>query len=92
MRRWQLTGLVVGAGVGRPPLVSPAPPVWVGPPPFAVGRPTPQVWPAPPVVVARPPVVVGPGWGPGPYWGVRRAYRPVRRAGWYRPAWGPRGA
>jgi hypothetical protein len=107
MRRWQWTGLVLVAAtlfftarpaqaqlrVG-PPVVSPAPPVWVGPPvgppPFAVGRPTLQVWPAPPVMVARPPIVVSPGWGARPR-DIRRAYRAARRGGWYGAAWGPRG-
>jgi hypothetical protein len=95
MRRWQPTGLIVGAAA----LFLAAPPaqaqVWIGPPagppPFAVGRPMPPVWPVPPVGVVPPvrpvppigivpgPVVVSPGWGARPYWGGR-PYWGARRA------------
>jgi hypothetical protein len=81
MRRWQLTGLVLGAAVlfftARPAQAQ----MWIQSSP-------PVVWAPPPVVVTPAPVVVGPGWGPGPVWGPPRA---VRRSGWYGAAWGPRG-
>jgi hypothetical protein len=91
MRRWQLTGLALGAVAlfftARPAhaqvWVSPGAPVFVAPAPIVVG-------PAP-VVVGPAPVWVGPGWGARPYWGGRRSYRPFRRGGWYGAAWGPRG-
>jgi hypothetical protein len=77
MRRWQPTGLVLGAAAliltARPALAQ----VWISP--------------SAPVVVAPAPVVVGPGWGARPYWGVRRYNRALRRGGWYGAAWGPRG-
>ena len=89
MRRWQLTGVALGAAA----LLFTAGPaqaqVWIGPsggpPPIAVGRPTPPVWPVPPIGSVPPigvvppigsvpgPVVVSPGWRAPPYWGARRA-------------------
>ena len=92
MRRWQLTGLVVGAAallftarpaqaqvwVGRPP-----PPVWPVPPVGVV--PPPPVTPVPPIGVVPGPGVVGPGWGTTTYWAgrptwaQRRAYRQAAR-------------
>jgi hypothetical protein len=83
MRFSQFTGLVLGAAALLLSARQAEAQVWIGPSaPIVVG-------PAP-IVVAPAPVVVGPGWGPRPYWGVRRYYRPVRRAGWYGAAWGPR--
>ena len=75
MRRWQPTGLIVGAVAlflaARPAQAQ----VWGGPP----------VRPVPPVGVIPGPVVVSPGWGArpywrgSPYWGARRAYRSFAR-------------
>jgi hypothetical protein len=96
MRRWQFTGLVLGAAAL---FFAPQPAqaqVWVG-------RPAPVVVAPRPVVVASPPVVVGPSWGVGPAWGVepawgvgpawgqRRYNRALRRGGWYGAVPGPRG-
>jgi hypothetical protein len=94
MRRWQLTGLVVGAAallftagpaqaqVWIGPPVRPVPPVWGGPSVW-VGAP---VQPVPPIgfippVQPVPPIgfVPGPGWGTRPYWGARRAHGLFRR-------------
>ena len=82
MRRWQLTGLVLGAAAlcftARPAQAQ----VWIG-------RPPPPVWPVPPIGSVPPigvvppigsvpgPVVVSPGWGAQPYWGRRPG--PIRR-------------
>ena len=84
MRRWQPTGLIVGAAAlflaARPAQAQ----VWIGPP----AGPTPPVRPVPPIGVVPGPVVVRPGWGARPYWrgrpywGAWRAYRPVARR-WY---------
>jgi hypothetical protein len=83
MRFCQLTGLVLSTAALLLIARSAEAQVWVRPPaPIVVG-------PAP-IMVAPAPVVVGPAWGPRPYWGVRRYYRPFRRAGWYGTAWGPR--
>jgi hypothetical protein len=98
MRRWQPTGLIVGAAAlflaARPAQAQ----VWIGPPagPTPPVRPVPPIGvvPGPPVGVVPPigvvpgPVVVRPGWGARPYWrgrpywGAWRAYRPVARR-WY---------
>src|SRR5262245_23244163 len=107
MRRWQLTGLVVGAAA----LLFTAGPaqaqVWIGPPP--VGPPPfgpppfgPPFGPPGPGVITTLPGVIAPGPGvvttlPGvvsPGWGARPywgARRAYRPRGWYGVARGPRG-
>src|SRR5262245_7217967 len=91
VRRWQLTGLVVGAAALLFTAGPPQAQVWIGPPagppPFVVGRPTPPVWPVPPVGVVPGPVgvttlpaVVSPGWGTSPVW-------PVPPVGVVPPVW-----
>jgi hypothetical protein len=75
MRRWQPTGVIVGAAA----LFLAAGPaqaqVWIGPP----AGPTPPVRPVPPIGVVPGPVEVRPGWGARPYWGARRAFRRFAR-------------
>jgi hypothetical protein len=85
MRRWQLTGLAVGAAallftagpaqaqVWIGPPVSPVPPIGVVPPVWG----GPPVSPVPPIGTLPGPVVVSPGWGAQPYWGRRPG--PIRR-------------
>ncbi|HMF12397.1 MAG TPA: hypothetical protein VKE94_08825 [Gemmataceae bacterium] len=81
MRRWQLTGLVLGATAlfitARPAQAQ----VWIGAPPVVVT-------PAP--VVVAPTWGVAPAWGARPYWGWRRGWYAPRR-GWYGGVRGPRG-
>jgi hypothetical protein len=61
--------VAIGLGV---PLLVPAQPVYEAPPP------------PPPVVVAQAPVVVGYGYGDGPDWRERRAWRERE---WHRREW-----
>jgi hypothetical protein len=107
MRRWQPIGLIVGVAAlfltARPARAQ----VWIGPPagppPFAVGRPTPPVWPVPPVGVVPPVQPVPPigfvppvqpvppiGFVPGPVVVIPGwGARPYWRG---RPYWGTRRA
>jgi hypothetical protein len=95
MRRWQLTGLIVGAAAlflaARPAQAQ----VWIGPP----AGPTPPVRPVPPIgVVPGPPVRPVPPIGvvPGPPVGVVPPIGVVPgpvvvSSGWRaRPSWGGR--
>ena len=89
MKVRQLTVLALGAAaVLFSARSAQAQQVWVGPGgPVVVG----PAWPVAPAWQFAPTWPVAPAWQVAPAWGVRRYYRPVRRAGWYGAVRGPRG-